>query len=1370
MDELAQLLGESPAINLVREKLRQLLGRQPAGRRLPAMLIQGETGTGKGLVARLVHGMGPRRGGPFVDINCPAIPETLLEAELFGFERGAFTDAHRAKPGLFQSAHGGTLFLDEVGLLPDSVQAKLLSAIEERVVRRLGSTRPESVDACIISATNTDLRAALRERRFREDLYHRLAVITLDLPALRDRDRDVLLLAERFLARACADYGLPPKRLDAQAQARLLAYDWPGNIRELANVIERAALFAESSVITGAMLDPLQVENPLPATPAPSPGAGAVTPEEAMRQHLVAVLEQSEGNISHAATRLGIARNTLYARLEKYGVRGHRPLQPPLRRPRRPSIDSTPAPTVTRTHWEQRGITLLRATLIEPDGIDGWSVTSRALDVVIDKLQTFGGRIEELTPRGILASFGVDPVDDAPRRAAQAALAIHKRAARAGESTDRVPGVKIGIHVAQLLVGRSETRVEIDSDAKRTQWSVLDHLLETTQTDETVVSAAAVPFLERRFELVPIDVGAGRADQPYRLTGQERRGLGLWGTMTQFVGRHEEVEVLWSRLAAAGRGHGQFVAVVGEPGVGKSRLIWEFTRSPHVDGWLVLEAGAVPYGKTTPYLPAIDLLKAYCGIGERDDRRIIREKVTSKLLALDPAFEVALPAFLTLLDLPVDDRAWQALDPAGRRRRTLDALKRLLLRESQVQPLVLVFEDLHWIDGETQALLDSLIESLGSARLLLLVNYRSEYQHAWASKASYSQMRLEALPAESAGELLEALLGDDPGLSPLKQRLVKRGNPFFLEETVRTLVETKALAGERGRYRLTHPVQAIQIPATVQAMLAARIDRLPPKDKRLLQIASVVGKDVPFVLLRAIAELPDEALRRGLDHLQAAEFLFETGLFPDLEYSFKHALTHDVTYGGLLQDSRRELHARIVDALETFHRDRLGGEIERLAHHAVRGELREKAVHYLRQAGLKAAARSALADALVLFEQALGVLKALPEDQAILEQAFEIRLELRTVLTQLGELRRLLECLREAEALAERLNDDRRRGRVCSFMTITHSQLGELDEALASGTRALGIAERLGDLGLRILTTTHLEHVHNYRGDYERVIELATQNLATLPTDWVYEYFGNTAPASVFDRIWLVTSLAELGRFTEAAKYEAEAIRLAEPTNHAYTVGVAHRAASALHLLKGDWAKARSLIEHGIEALRTGNVVVQLPLAVAYSAWVLAQLGEASEALTRLQEGEQLLERLAGRGIVLHLGWAYRALGRACLLLGRLASARRLADRALESSPSQPGFAAHALHLLGDIATQADRFDAESSVAHYRKALALAEPRGMRPLVAHCHLGLGKIYRRTGQRQEAKEHLATATTMYREMDMQFWLEQAQLETKQGELK
>jgi tetratricopeptide (TPR) repeat protein len=359
-----------------------------------------------------------------------------------------------------------------------------------------------------------------------------------------------------------------------------------------------------------------------------------------------------------------------------------------------------------------------------------------------------------------------------------------------------------------------------------------------------------------------------------------------------------------------------------------------------------------------------------------------------------------------------------------------------------------------------------------------------------------------------------------------------------------------------------------------------------------------------------------------------------------------------------------------------------------------------------------------------------------------------------------------LERLREAETLAERLNDDRRRGRVCAVLTNAHSLLGEPEEALVTGTRALEIAGRLGDVRLRILTTTYLEQAHLFRGEYERVVELATDNLAALPADSDYDYFGATLPISIYDRLRLIQSLAELGRFAEAAPYEAEALRLAEPTHHAITVGMAHTYAGRLHLLEGDWAKARSLIEHGIAAYRTGNIVLVLPEAVATSAWVLAQVGEASEALNRLREGEQLLERQAAMGVVLHRGWDYLSLGRTCLLLGRLDEAWRLADRAVESSPRQLGYAAHALHLLGDVATRPDRFDAKSGEAHYRQALALAEPRGMRPLVAHCHLGLGKLYRRTGKQPEAQEHLSTATTMYREMDMRFHLEQAEAETRE----
>ena len=425
--------------------------------------------------------------------------------------------------------------------------------------------------------------------------------------------------------------------------------------------------------------------------------------------------------------------------------------------------------------------------------------------------------------------------------------------------------------------------------------------------------------------------------------------------------------------------------------------------------------------------------------------------------------------------------------------------------------------------------------------------------------------------------------------------------------------------------------------------------------------------------------------------------------------------------------------------------------------------MRDRAVHYLWQAGNKAGARSALHDARAWYEQALGVLDALPVNRSTLEQGFEIRLALRTVLTQLPQLRLALERLQEAESLSERLNDDHRRARVCSVLMTLHTLLGEMDEAVATGTRALEMAGRLGDLRLRILTTSYLEQAQYYRGEYERVVELATDALTVLPAEWVYEHFGMVAPASVYARSWLVISLAELGRFAEAAEHAAEAIRLAEPTHHAYTIGLAHRAAGTLHLLAGDWSKARALLDHTIAVLRAANVVLSLPPTMAGSAWAVAQVGEVSEALNRLRDAEQVIERGGMRR-----AWDYQSLGRACLLMGRLDEARRYSDRAVELLSSQPGGAAHALHLLGDVATHPHQFNPESGETYYSKALALAEPRGMRPLVAHCHLGLGKLYRRTDKREQAREHLTTATTMYCEMGMTYWLEKA--ETEMAELK
>src|SRR5262245_22882456 len=574
--------------------------------------------------------------------------------------------------------------------------------------------------------------------------------------------------------------------------------------------------------------------------------------------------------------------------------------------------------------------------LADRDPEEARKLLDPVLERMMEAVHRYEGTVNQVMGDGIMALFGAPLAhEDHAVRACYAALRMQESVAQHAEGVFRAHGVpvqiRVGLNSGEVVVRAIGSDLHMDYTAVG-QMTHLAARMEQMAAPGTILLAPATLRLAEGYVQVsargPVAVkGLTDPVEIYALTGasaqRSRLHVAAARGLTRFVGRNAEIELLRRALALAHDGRGQLVAIVGEPGVGKSRLVYEFTHSHRTQDWFILEAGSVSYGKATSYLPVIDLLKAYFKVQDRETHREIRERVTGKLLTLDRSLEPILPALLALLDVPVDDPHWQALDPGQRRQRTLDAVKQLLLRESQGQPVLVVFEDLHWIDAETQALLDSLVESLPTARLLLLVNYRPEYQHGWGRKTYYSQLRLDALPPESAGELLSALLGDELALEPLKRLLVRRGNPFFIEESIWTLVETGTLAGERGAYRLTRPIQAIEVPATVQAIVAAQIDRLLAEDKQLLQTASVIGKDVPFVLLYAVAEAAEDAVQRALAHLQAAEFLYETRLFPDPEYTFKHALTHEVTYGTLLLDRRKMLHARIVGAIERSYPDRL---------------------------------------------------------------------------------------------------------------------------------------------------------------------------------------------------------------------------------------------------------------------------------------------------------------------------------------------------------------------------------------------------------------------------------------------------------------
>ena len=575
---------------------------------------------------------------------------------------------------------------------------------------------------------------------------------------------------------------------------------------------------------------------------------------------------------------------------------------------------------------------------------------------------------------------------------------------------------------------------------------------------------------------------------------------------------------------------------------------------------------------------------------------------------------------------------------------------------------------------------------------------------------------------------------------------------------MRHLVETGLLAGQRGAYHVTRRDDVSEVPATIQALLAARIDRLTLIDKRVLQCAAVIGKDIPVPLLERIVDATHDELRRSLAHLQTAEFLYEASLFPIHEYTFKHALTLDVAYGGLLQERRRGLHGQIVEAFEALFADRLAEHVQHLAHHAFRGELWAKAVTYLRQAGTRAAARSANREAIARFQEALVALGHLPEARATAEQAIDIRVEIRHCMLLLGDHEQIFEYLKEAAILAERLGDQRRLGWVSSYAAHHWWYTGDPDLAIDSGRRALGIAEAVNDPVLQALTSFHVGQAHHALGEYRRAVEFFSQTVTSPQCDILAERFGTLY--SVRSRSWLALCFAELGDFEQGLTHGLEGVRIADVVDQPFSLITAYAGVGVLHLRKGELLKATAVLERGIMLCQARDLPVLFPTVASRLGAAYVLLGRLEEALPLLERAATeatLMRRLSGHALrVTHLGEAYLAAGRIKEALAAVAQALDLARKHKEG-----GYQAWALRLLGEIKLQEDARGLEEADAAFTQSMILATALEMRPLVAHCHSGLARVQWWIGKHIKAEEHFRIGAQMFREMGMAFWQERAE---------
>ncbi len=828
-----------------------------------------------------------------------------------------------------------------------------------------------------------------------------------------------------------------------------------------------------------------------------------------------------------------------------------------------------------------------------------------------------------------------------------------------------------------------------------------------------------------------------------RLQMSTRRGL------SRFVGRDREIEEMKRALERAKGAHGQLVAAMGEAGMGKSRLLFEF-KAVAQSSCLVLEAFSVSHGKASAYLPIIELLKDYFDLTPEDDERRRREKIGGKVLMLDRTLEDTLPYLFALLGVEETAGMLGQIAADLRRRRTLDAIKRILLRESLNQPLIVIFEDLHWIDGETQALLNLLAESIGTAKVLMLVNYRPEYSHGWGSKTYYTQLRLDPLGRESAEELLEALMSDAVELRPLKRLIIEKteGNPFFIEEIVRALFDQGVLV-RNGAVKVTRSMSEIHIPPTVQGILASRIDRLPSAEKGLLQTLAVIGKQFPLGLIKQVMQRPEDELERMLAALQLGEFVYEQPAFPETEYIFKHALTQEVAYGSLLVERRKELHERTAAQIEALFNSRLEDHYGDLAHHYSCSGNSLKALEYLELAAQQAIERSANAEAINHLTAAVRLLNTLPDSpqRDRQELALQTMLGPALIATKGNGAPEVGAVYKRALQLGRQSGEDARLFPVLFGLRSFHLIRGELQPAFELAQQLVSLAESVQDSGL--LVEAHLAQGNSLfllgklipgLEHTERAISLYDPQ-----THHVHAFIYGLDPG-VFCLARAAWFLAVLGYPDQASKKLGEALALAQKQRHAFSLAVALLNVDAALFLRREWPAVQQKAEAAI-ALCTeqgfGSILSQATIQRGYA---LAQQGQAEEGIALMRGG---LDAMLATGSSLFRPLFLCFLAEACLTSGRFEEGLAAVAEAIAimGKTGERYYEAELHRLKGDLILRRSGVEAEPGVQTeaeecFRKSIEIARQQEARSFELRAVTSLSRLWKQQGKKAEARQMLA----------------------------
>jgi predicted ATPase/class 3 adenylate cyclase len=1000
--------------------------------------------------------------------------------------------------------------------------------------------------------------------------------------------------------------------------------------------------------------------------------------------------------------------------------------------------------TVTALFADIKGSTELMEEL---DPEQARAIIDPTLKLMIEAVRRYDGYVVQSTGDGIFALFGA-PVahEDHPQRALYAALRLQEELKRysvkvLAEGGTPIQG-RVGINTGEVVV-RS-----IQTGAGQVEYTPIGHTTNLASRMQTAAPVGSIAVSENTrklcegyFILKPLAAtrvkGVSEPVNVYEVTGlgplrtrlQRAAGRGL----TKFVGREREMEALKHAAELARQGHGQIVAAMAEPGVGKSRLYFEF-KATSQSGWMVLEAVSISHGKASAYLPVLDLLQGYFKIAAGDDERTRREKVNGKVVTLDRTLEDTLPYLFSLLGIVEGDDQLAQVDGQLKKRRTLEGIKRILLRESLDQPLMVIFEDLHWIDEATQEFLNLLADSLGTAKLLLLVNYRPEYSHKWNSKTYYTQLRLDPLGKESGGEMLLALLGDGKDLIALKQLIIDKteGNPFFMEETVQVLFDEGALVRDGAAAGLTKPLNVLKIPSTVQGILAARIDRLPADAKELLQTLAVIGREFPLSLIGAVVTKSDDELNRLLNDLQLGEFIYEQPASGNIEYIFKHALTQEVAYNSLLTERRKLLHERAAMAAESLFAASLADHYDDLAHHYGRSGNALKAVHYLRLAAQQAMDRSAYVEAEGQLAAALKLLRTLPGDP---ERA---RTELALLDSQarcrayLGSPLAAVEILKQAREVAEKVGDDVSRFEIVRQLAFAYRAEGDAQKSRTLLEELQGIALRAADAELVARVRCELAIASAFEGNFIAALE-EFERVSKLPV--------GTTPFEAIE-FWAVNSLALcFSGYPERAQASNRKLLAIgrEVTASLGDLALALSFSALLSLLLRDPKTAASHSDEAVRLVREHGFLMGFPAAFIHGR-ALAQLGQIEEGLSEMRRW-QTDAKTAGSDPAyftsVGIAEAHLAAGRPREGLEAVSEGLELVQRT-----GTRIWEAEMRRLKGELLLIGDQSTVVEAARCFGDAIQVARRQGAKLLELRATMSLARLLTKQGHRDGARTMLA----------------------------